>query len=386
MKLSIPKSYNIIIFMITLISFLSYEVTLYRSNYQLMLVMVLFLGVVLFLVSINQKSILSEYIITLKKNPLIHFLAASLLVSTFISSLKYNLITINGLFSVTSTIVTLYLFFLYIPKIIVDNLDRYIKFLISIITICSIISIVISISGSFLGYTSIINNRVSSIFFDPNYFGTIAAIGFILCYHNKYIVFSIINLIALYFSGSRSAMLGLIFTFVVFFFYKKKISLKSLTVFFFIIFSTLLLVIYLYESDYFRIYQGLSSRETLWQITFDLIKLEPLWGYGYGSVGDLIRAGGGLNISSHNAYFDYILTYGLLTFSIYLLVVVNAVLKGLRNNAPVYIVQSVIFLLIVANSISINLGGLGIVSLLLTFFLGICNKIKQTNESFSQNR
>jgi len=376
MKIAIPKSHNVLIFLLTFTSFLSYEITIYRSSYQSMLLMVLFFGVLLFVTSITHKSNVSDFASILKNNPILHFLTVLLLLSTLVSSMKYSLISINGLFSVVSTIITLYLFYLFIPRIIVDNLDKFVTILVSIITICSIISIIIAVGGNFLGYTSTVYKRVSSIFFDPNYFGTIAAVGFILCFHRKLLLFSLINLAGLYFSGSRSAMLGLIVTFILLFFYKKKLTLKSIIAFLFIIITIFVSLVYLYESDYFRIYQGLSSRDTLWQISFELIKFEPLWGYGYGSVGELIQSGGGLNVSSHNAYLDYILTYGLLAFFLYLLVVLNAILKGVRNNAPAYIVQCVIFLLIVANSISINLGGLGIASLLLTFFLGICNMVR----------
>ena len=109
------------------------------------------------------------------------------------------------------------------------------------------------------------------------------------------------------------------------------------------------------------------------EIIIKLIYKEPIWGYGYGAVGDLLKDMGATNASSHNSYLDYIMMYGTPVFIINIFIILKGLLKGIKNKLPQEITKSIIFLLITANSISINLGGLGALSLLLTIFLGLSN-------------
>ena len=219
----------------------------------------------LFLLNINKKDRYKRYYNNLIKNNAIHIFTMLVLMSTLVASIKYGLISFGGLFNVVATIISLYIFYLFIPVLIYEDLDKWIIKLIKLITLFSLISILIKINGNFIGYTETHYKRISSIFFDPNYFGTMASIGFMLSINRskKFKVMGIINLIALYLSGSRAAMLSLIFVIVVFFFYNKKIKYKD-------IFKLLLLAIILYFSinilvdvNFFRIYQGLSSRDFL---------------------------------------------------------------------------------------------------------------------------
>lgn len=377
MRLSIKniKLNDLLIYSLIIISFFSYERNLYRNYYQLMITSILILGIIVLFFNSNNIKISILYCRNLKNNIGVHLLSISIVFATLIASIKYGMLTFTGLIIVISTILSLYVFYLFIPIIIYQDLDNKTQKLIKIITFFSLVSIFIGIQGSFLGYTPTHHRRIASIFFDPNYFGTIASIGFILSINRKgkYKIYALLNLIALYYSGSRAAMIALIFVVVIFFFYNKKISSKTILKFLLLGIITYIAIGFLADINFFRVYQGLSSRDYLWRLSFELILNEPIWGYGYGSVGDLIRSMGAENASSHNSYLDYIMTYGIPVFIVYMLIILKAAFSGVKNKLPQEITKSIIFLLIVANSISINLGGLGALSLLLTLFLGSSN-------------
>ncbi|MCM3711637.1 O-antigen ligase family protein [Sporosarcina luteola] len=369
---------NILLYLAVLLGFLSYEYTIYRSAYQAILIAVFSLGGLILFLGITENKTALYFYETVKKNMLVYLLSISMLLSTLVSSLKLGLVTYNSILSVTLTIMTFYIFFLFIPILLGKDIDKKIKRLCFIITIFSVIGIIIGVNGSFLGYTPTHFPRVSSVFFDPNYFGTLCALGFILNINmkGKYKVFALLNIISLYFSGSRAAMISLFIVILIFFFYKKKLKIKTI-----VSFVSLCLVGYvslymLFEAGYFRLYNGLSSRDYLWELSFKLIKDQPIWGYGHGAVDEVLQNLGASIGSSHNAYLDFIIVYGLPTFLLYCMVIMKALYLGAKNNIPQYVLQSTLLLLITANSISINLGGLGLTSLLFTLFLGICNAIE----------
>lgn len=377
MKLTLKKTSTnkILLYLIILSSFMSYEYTLYRVSYNLMLAIILALGGVVFVLNIPDRKIFSCYYKNLKNNPLVHILSILLLLSTLISSFKHGLVTVTALTGVFLTIVSIYIFYLFIPILVVEELDKNIKKLVIFITFFSIIAIIIALRGNFLGYFFTDYNRVASIFFDPNYFGVLAGIGFLLGVHQKgiYKAFSILNLIAVYCSGSRTAMISLIFVMGIFYFYNKKLNVKSIFTFFCFVLLVYYLIGLLLDIGFFRVHQGLNLRDHLWKLSFELLKEEPLWGFGYRVVGDLIRIKGGSHVSFHNSYLDYITMYGIPSFILNIAVMAKALYSGVKNKFSQSIIKCIFFLLICANSISINLGGVGATSLLLTLFLGGSN-------------
>lgn len=365
---------NLLLGLMIILSFISYEYTLYRNYYQSILLLILLLGSLTFLFGINNRGILTFYFKNIKNNFTIYLLSFFMLFTTLVSSFKLGLVTTNSIIFVLATIISLYIFYLYIPLIIVNNVENLIKKLSILITIFSIIGIIIYFKGFFLGYTKFYN-RSASIFFDPNYFGTLCAVGFILSFFNKgiYKLFAIINLVALICSGSRGATFSLLIVLIIFYFYKRKINLKSIFLLIISSFIIFFFIKFLTDSGFFRTYQGLSSRDFLWEISFGLIKEEPLWGYGYGAVSDQLSSRGAKNVSSHNAYLDFILKYGIPAFALYILVIIKAIYLGVKNSVNRIVLMCAFLLLINANTISINLGGLGATSLLVTLFLGISN-------------
>lgn len=373
---------GILFSLLMFIGFLSYEYTIYRHAYQAMILSIFILGVIIIILGTTESNI-PFYLKALRNNNIIFVLSSSMLLSTLLSSLTVGLVTYHSLFSVLLIIFTFYIFFLLLPTLL-NNLDQKARKLSSLITFFSAIGIIIGMEGNFLGYSPTHYPRVSSIFFDPNYFGTLCAIGFILCMSNKgiYRLFAFINLLALYFSGSRAAMISLFIVVFVFYFHKKKWNKKTLLSFVALCIAGYLSLTFLLNTGYFRFYNGLSSRDYLWELSFNIIKEQPIWGYGHGSVAGVLQNIGASISSSHNAYLDFIITYGYPTFFLYSFVIIKAFYIGAKNNIPQYVLKSAFLLCISANSISINLGGLGITSLLFTLFLGICNA--SNYKSFSE--
>ncbi|SHK32749.1 O-antigen ligase like membrane protein [Anaerobranca californiensis DSM 14826] len=376
MDFKIKKSflYNTILYLIVILSFISYEYSLYRSSYDRIISIIIMLGVVAFLVGMTEKKYKIIFFHNVAKNNALAILSILLILSMLISSLKFGYVSFLGLARILLMITSIYIFYLFIPSLISD-IDDKVKKLIILITLFSIIAIIIALNGSFFNYKATHYPRVSSIFFDPNYFAVIAGVGLILSMHKKgiYRWVSIINLLALIYSGSRGTMLSLAIVLVGFYYYRKKPNIKTILIFIILMFIGYQFFIYLQNSGFLRTYQGFSGRESLWKISFELMMQEPLWGYGTDAIADMLSKRGISNVSTHNAYLDFILAHGLIPFLLYSMVILKGIYMGYVKEIDSSIMKCIFFLLINANSISINLGGVGATSLMLTLFLGYSN-------------
>lgn len=371
---SSQRMFNFLLYGLLLLSFLSYEYTLYYTAYQHVLVSILLLGSVLILFGIGHSCIWSLYYEILQKNKIVYIFSLALLISFAVSSFEYNYSSLRDFIRIITLIVSIYFFYLFLP-VLIEDMEKLIKYLILMITFFSIISILIGITGSFLIYTPTHFPRISSIFFDPNYFGVICSIGFVLAIQRNffYKLLAVVNFIALLYSGSRAAIISLAVIVLIFDFYGKKFNFKKMFVFLLIIIVSFYLYNYLQQINFFRTYHGLSGRDSLWLKSFELIKETPLWGYGPGALGTLFSNNNLTNTSSHNAYIDFVFDHGLLPFFIYIVLVIKGLYRGVINNVDPSIIKCILLLFINANSISINVGGLGATSFLLTVFLGYCN-------------
>jgi len=376
MDLKIKKSflYNTILYLIVLLSFISYEYSLYRSSYNIIISVIIILGVIAFLMGMTEKKYKMIFFHNIVKNNALAILSILLILSMLISSLKFGHGSIYGLARILLMITSIYIFYLFMPSLILD-VDDKVKKLIALITLFSIIAIIIALNGSFFNYRPTHYPRVSSIFFDPNYFAVISGVGLILSLHKKgiYRGISIINLLALIYSGSRGTMLSMAIVLVGFYYYRKKPNIKTILIFIILMFVGYQFFVYLKDSGFLRTYHGFSGRESLWKISFELMMQEPLWGYGTGATAEMLAQRGISNVSTHNAYLDFILAHGLIPFLLYAAVILKGIYRGYVKTIDSSIMKCIFFLLINANSISLNLGGVGATSLMLTLFLGYSN-------------
>src|SRR5690606_9183277 len=115
---------NLLLGLMIILSFISYEYTLYRNYYQSILLLILLLGSLTFLFGINNRGILTFYFKNIKNNFTIYLLSFFMLFTTLVSSFKLGLVTTNSIIFVLATIISLYIFYLYIPLIIVNNVEN----------------------------------------------------------------------------------------------------------------------------------------------------------------------------------------------------------------------------------------------------------------------
>lgn len=195
---------EMLIFVIILSSFLSYEINIYEGFYELCLFFVIAVGCFMFLINLTNKSVMNLFVKIFKANLLVHILSILLLVSAFFSLLKYGFITFEDFLRILSAIISFFVFYLFLPIVFFDKIDKKLDFVVVLVSVLSVIGILIKIRGSFWGYMPV-DNRIAAIFFDPNYFGSMCAVGFLLSLKKRAInvVAAIICLIGLIFSGSR---------------------------------------------------------------------------------------------------------------------------------------------------------------------------------------
>ena len=120
---------QILIYLFIFLSFISYEVSIYYSLYTAVIVLVMGVGLMLFLLNIVYKRNFTLFVQLLKNNLFVHALALSLLLSSCVASFKYGLISGGGIISVVLTILSFYVFYLFIPGVIIKNIDKTLKYL-----------------------------------------------------------------------------------------------------------------------------------------------------------------------------------------------------------------------------------------------------------------
>lgn len=368
-SIKVPKLNDLMVGLLFLLCIFSYEKNIHKGYYDLILIIIFGIGVFLFITNIMKPKLNNLYCNQLIENKLIHIISLLLLISSFYSSISLSLLNFRSFLNTILLILSLYVFYLFIPLLIKEKLNRTLDLVLIFISIVSLIGIFIFIRGSILGYYPIYG-RAASFMFDPNYYGSFAAIGVVLSMkkNRKYLFLGFINIIGLYFSGSRGAMLSLALSIVIGYFFHKGNKFKKFIVYLLIIALLFGMVFLLNKLGFFRSYQGTSGRDNLWQTSFELIRSQPLWGYG-----NFSSAFQGLGIgysSSHNGLIDLALRYGLIPLLIYIIIIIKSFFKGVRNNVPIRIVLTIILLSVNMNTIVISLGGIGGLSLIYTIFLG----------------
>jgi len=181
-------------------------------------------------------------------------------------------------------------------------------------------------------YDGRINRRISSVFFHPNYFGTVVATVIIICAYKiltskknriNYIIIGSLNLISLYLSMSMFAWIEVFIGILIMLAVLHRHRLLALWVLAaclgaFLIFGLdLALLPRLSVADV-----TLRMRQQIWEQAIISIKESPLLGHGFMSYGFLFGViyGGGLVVHAHNVVIDMLLNFGIigsLVFSYY---------------------------------------------------------------------
>nr|WP_106784426.1 O-antigen ligase family protein [Lysinibacillus timonensis] len=366
-----------LLYAMLLLSLLSYEMNIYANFYDSMLIAILAVGMFFIMMQyFFDKAFIAYHIAqALAYNKTVLLLIYLLVFSSLLTSVFNGFISFSGFVKLLSIIVSILLFFFIVPTYLNYFISRLHYLIIFFVTIASVIGMITKFNGRFLIYETYYG-RVDSIYFDPNYFGTLAGIAVLLALRYPGFLFKLamlINLVAVLFSNSRTVFLALVFTLIVTYFYQKRIEIRHLFVGVILFVAIAIGTHYLYELDFFRTHQGLNDREELWKAAVALIGEQPFWGYGQEVIPDLLAQKGVHFNSTHNAYLDYMLSYGIVCGLVYIAIILISLYRGVKHKVHVSFIQVVLFLFICSFMISINIGGLGSTSFLFTLYLGLCN-------------
>lgn len=211
-------------------------------------------------------------------------------------------------------------------------------------------------------------DRNASIFFDPNFasaFLGLGALSSLITISHKYkkIISYLFLSIACFFTFSKAGALALFLSSIIYLtFY---ISLRYKLLLFTLLPIILFRIYHTIDLTMFRTEQGLNARDDLWKFSFNKVILEQNF-LGFGNLGmqEILKKVGFENVSTHNYYFDSLLTYGLVPTVIIIIIMLIVMTRLIRAKDDTAII--VILLFIQSNSILISFGGIGYLSLILT--------------------
>ena len=182
---------------------------------------------------------------------------------------------------------------------------------------------------------------------------------------NRRKLFVIFSFIGLLLTFTKSTLLAAIFLFISQF--QKSFTRFSITILF-----ILLTLLFVYEEIYslsifsskyfepFRLFSGFNRRDDYWLLAIEQISIAP---QGFNGMKDIIYSLGFYNTSLHSVWFDNVIIYGYLNFSIYLFLLFKH-FKLNTLNFPYIIIMSLL---------TMTPGGIGLYPHLFLFFMTLNN-------------
>ncbi len=138
--------------------------------------------------------------------------------------------------------------------------------------------------------------------------------------------------------------------------------------------------------DYLRLERGLSGREVAWRYAFTLIEEKPWTGHGFGSSGELSKAGenrlsisgySGAGTTFHNTFITKAVELGIIATAVYMLLYILPLFRICEPTCFRYeqeVVRSILILTLTASLFrDYNIGGVRSTSILVAVFLGLAN-------------
>lgn len=342
---------KLIIFPWVLLSVIAFEITLYpyyvftsMTSFILMFLMVLYF-----------------YKIYIIKDAYWFLVLLYCFVCCFISFYYFNSV------SLVRSIFTFFSF--YLCYLLVVNRIDFLKIYFYISLVPLALSFVMQVKGDFFIW-SYVYGRNASFIFDPNYCGALfvsSALISLILFKNlkvKWFYF-IVFLFGVLFTFSKGAVLALLVGFL--FYLYTSYYVKS--VFYVLISFVFVYIFYIYSNfnfSLFRVEQGYNSRDKF----FDAV-LQHVFRDGNYMGGDsdvlrkLMESNDFVNKSTHNFYMDLLINNGLIPLLILMFLIFVVGYVGFKDR-NVYL-SLFLALFVVSNSVSISLGGIGILSLIFTF-------------------
>lgn len=378
---------KILLTLVIVLSFMSYENKIYYEYYSVFQIIITVVLTLLITITLRYDNDIKKQIFTdMKKFLKITVLFSLMILNSCVATVLYSYSNLVDVFKIIIMFFTALMLFIIVPEILLKDEKLYKYFINLILIICvisSVISVIINIKGTFLSYTSEWE-RVSSIYFDPNFFGMILGIGFFCVFmsDSKKItkIFTMVLLLyATLLTGSRGTIISIMLVAIlgIIFFSKMRTSRKILIM----IGMTAVGIIamkYLLDIGFFRIGQGSNGRmDMIMNIINEAYPKSPVFGYGYSSIKTYLIEKGFNNVSTHNSFVDFLFAYGTIPTLIYILFIIKIIIKSMKLKTDPNLTTLVCFLILNMNTILYSFGGTGVGSLLFTIFLGMLNYMEE---------
>lgn len=378
---------KVLLTLIVALSFISYENRIYNSYYSVFQIIITVILSLLVILTLRYDKNIKKQTDTNKLFKII-ILFVLMILNSCVATILYNYSNLFDVLKIIIMFFTAIMLFIIIPEILLNDESLYKYFINLIIIICvisAVISVIINIKGTFLGYTSQWG-RVSSIYFDPNFFGMILGIGFFSTFMlDKKILFKVIIMALLIYAtlltGSRGTIISIMFVaiFGILFFAKIKLSKKLLIMAAMIVIG-IFAMRYLISINFFRIGQGSNGRlDMIMNVIEEAFPKSPIFGYGYSAINKYLIEKGFNNVSTHNSFVDFLFAYGIVPTLMYIFLIIKIVIKSMKLKTDPILTTLVCFLVLNMNTILYSFGGTGVGSLLFTIFLGILNYKEEIN-------
>ncbi|MCT8749301.1 hypothetical protein KZ479_11305, partial [Glaesserella parasuis] len=116
----------------------------------------------------------------------------------------------------------------------------------------------------------------------------------------------------------------------------------------------------------FRVEQGANFRDEYFYLVIDYVyNQNNFFGGGYETIGKLIKNAGYANSSTHNYYLDLLIANSVLTFIFLIPIISVVIVLGIKKRSMYFPVFITLFIL--SNTISISIGGIGILSFIFSY-------------------
>lgn len=351
-------NFNLILsFLVVFLGLLSYEYHLYHGFYFFLSVFSFLILMVLALKDgICKKIYINKFVVIL----IVFFIIATL----FSSIINFDL---SGVLRSFITLLAIFIVINFIEKD--EILEIFFKLFGVIGFILSIISI--AIEFDLLSFWIKPYERNSSIFFDPNYAAAIIGVSFfciIFYIDNKLIkiFMAFFAVIGLFLTYSKGAIFSFLLSIFVMIFRRVKLYFSIP------LFSFIFLILYiLFNSvnlDMFRAEQAFNNRDVMWRFVYaSVLHEQNLFGFGESGLSTYLVDNGLVNTSTHNAFMDVLGKYGVFSLVVYFLLIFYAIFKGFLNNDKN--LPFLIFLIVMSNSITYSVGGIGLLSIIISIVL-----------------
>lgn len=266
----------------------------------------------------------------------------------------------------------------YVCYILYKKKIDFIIYFLRLMYVFALISYAIQINNGEFLFWSFLFLRNSSVFFDPNYasalFALSAILSLIVIKNTKFKLISFLFFLgALFFTYSKGGMLGLLLGIVVLLY--TRYSYKFVPIL--IILALLIVLAFTYidvDLERFRFVQGFNKRDEFFFRTIEHVFVQMnIFGGNSEIISEVVFGNKYETASTHNYYLDLLLTNGVIPFVFLFVILINVFYNGIVYKNEYFAVF--VLLLVISNSISISIGGIGILSFIYTYaIVSILNK------------